>query len=578
MTLATLAGLLIFSFIFLFIMIGGLGASLSEKAPVMPREAVLKIDMSTFALAEQTKEADPLASLTGGQTIAPLGIYSAIKAVNAAAVDPAVKFIYLKPDGASGGTAQFEEFRKALENFRSKGKAIVAYTENPDNASYYLASVSDKIFMTPYNGAMNTFTGLSSQMIFLKDILDKLGVNMQLIRHGKYKSAGEMFIKNSPSKENLEQNVEMIESVWNSWAEAIAKSREISTEELNGMLDNLDLNLPSDWVEHGLVDELLSRSELEQRLCDLYVAATPADMNAISLYDYAKIKNTVNFRAKDKVAVIYAEGDIVDGNEKQNVAGDRFAQIISDVRKDSTVKAVVLRVNSPGGSVLASEKIKAELDLLRQRVPVIASYGNYAASGGYWISSNCDKIYSNESTLTGSIGVFSIIPDLGGAIKNKLHVNITHVNSNKHGDMYSGMRALDKAELDYMQASVENIYDKFTSIVSEGRGMSVADVDAIAQGRVWSGADAIRIGLVDEIGTIEDAIAYATIAAGTANVQIVEYPKPLTTLETLMESFGGGENAFAGTALENVAEAFIGLKDTESGKAYARMPYVISIR
>ena len=582
MTLAVLAGFMIYGFLSFFLMMGFIGISLSTEQPIMPKEAVLKIDMSTFTLSEQTQEADPLSSLTGGQTLTPLGIYSAIKAVNAAASDPAVKFIYLKPDGASGGTAQFEEFRKALENFRTSGKAIVAYTESPDNASYYLASVSDKIFMTPYDGAMNTFTGLSSQMIFLKDILDRLDVNVQLIRHGKYKSAGEMFIKNSPSKENLEQNVELIESIWDSWASEIAESRNISTEELNRMLDDLDLILPGDWVEKGLVDELLSREELQQRLCDLFVAKTPEDVKAISLSDYATLKNVVNFKAKKKVAVIYAEGDIVDGSEKQNVAGDRFARIIADVRKDSTIKAVVLRVNSPGGSVLASEKIKAELDLLRKNVPVIASYGDYAASGGYWISANCDKIYSNASTLTGSIGVFSIIPDLGGTIKNKLHVNIVNVNSNKHVYMYSGMRALDKAEIAYMQASVENIYDKFTRLVSEGRDMSVPEVDAIAQGRVWSGADALEIGLVDEIGTIEDAINYAALtidgATGPDDVQIVEYPKPSTTLDLLLESLGAGENAFAGTALENVAEAFMYLKDTESGKAYARMPYVMDIR
>lgn len=582
MTLAVLAGFMVLGFLYFFAIIGFIGLSLGTEQPVMPREAVLKIDMSTFTLSEQTQEADPLSSLTGGQTAAPLGIYSAIKAVNAAATDPAVKFIYLKPDGASGGTAQFEEFRKALENFRTSGKAIVAYTESPGNASYYLASVSDKIFMTPYNGAMNTFTGMSSQMIFLKDILDRLGVNVQLIRHGKYKSAGEMFIKNSPSKENLEQNEELIESIWNCWASEIAESRNISTEELNGMLDNLDLILPGDWVEKGLVDELLSREELQQRLCDLFVAKSPEDVKSISISDYAKIKDVVNYKAKKKVAVIYAEGDIVDGSEKQNVAGDRFAKLIADVRKDSTIKAVVLRVNSPGGSVLASEKIKAELDLLRNNVPVIASYGDYAASGGYWISANCDKIYSNASTLTGSIGVFSIIPDLGGTIKDKLHVNIVNVNSNKHGDMYSGMRALDKAEIAYMQASVEDIYEKFTELVSEGRDMSVPEVDAIAQGRVWSGADAIEIGLVDEIGTIEDAVNYAALtidgATGADDVQIVEYPKPLTSIELLLESFGAGENAFAGTALENVAETFMKLKDTESGKAYARMPYVISIR
>ena len=585
MTLATIAGLFLFGIAAMFIMIAMVGAmaSLGSSQPVMPREGVLQINMSSMTLAEQTQESDPFASLTGGSTVTPVGIYSAIKAVNAAAEDPAVKFIYMKPDGASGGIAQIEEFRKALKNFRSSGKAIVSYIENPSNASYYLASVSDKIYMTSYEGGMNMFSGLSSQMIFLKDILDRLGVNVQLIRHGKYKSAGEMYIRNSASPENMEQNREMIESVWNSWAAEIAESREISIEDLNAMLDNLELNFPSDFLEKGLVDELFTREELQQQICDLYTASRFEDVKAIQLQDYAKLKDVVNYKAKKKVAVIYAEGNIVDGDAKQEVAGDRFARIIADVRKDSTVKAVVLRVNSPGGSVLASEKIKAEIDLIRANgIPVIASYGDYAASGGYWISANCDKIYSNATTLTGSIGVFSMIPDISGTLKEKVHVNITPVNSNKHADMYNMMRPLDQTELDYMQASVENIYDKFTGLVAEGRDMSVAAVDEIAQGRVWTGAEALGIGLVDEIGTIEDAIRYAVSCVDGANgmndVQVAAYPKPLTTMDMILESFGEGKNVFAGTAFEGIENAFKDWSASESGKVYARMPYEFSIR
>ena len=586
MTLATVAGLLLFGFVAMFIMIAMVGAiaAIGESKPVMPREGILQINMASMMLSEQSQDADPFASLTGGTNVSSVGIYSAIQAVNAAAKDPAVKFIYMKPDATSGGTAQIEEFRNALENFRNSGKAIVSYIESPTNAGYYLASVSDKIYMTSYDGGTNMFNGVSSQMIFLKDILDKLGVNVQLIRHGKYKSAGEMFIRNSSSPENLEQNTAMVSSIWNSWAEEIAASRNISVEDLNAMLDNLELNFPSDFLEKGLVDELLTRNELQQQLCDLYSAEKFEDIKAIQLPEYAKLKADLPApKAEKKVAVIYAEGEIVDGNGSQEVAGDRFAGIIEEVRRDSSVKAVVLRVNSPGGSVLASEKIKAEIDLLKKRgIPVIASYGDYAASGGYWISANCDKIFSNASTLTGSIGVFSMIPDISGTLKDKLHVNITPVNSNKHADMYNMMRPLDKAELDYMQASVENIYDKFTSLVAEGRDMTVEDVDAIAQGRVWAGAEAIEIGLVDEIGTIEDAIIYAAMSIDGVekleDVRIAAYPKPLTAVESLLESFTGGNAVFAGTAFEGIEEAFRNWNASESGKVYARMPYEISIR
>lgn len=584
MTLACILGLVIFSVVAIILNIAILGAvaSMGSKTPVMPLSAVLKIDMSTFVLSEQSTEPDPFSALTGSEAPVNLGIYSAVRAINAAAEDPAVKFIYMTPDPAAGGMAQMEEFRKALSNFRASGKAIVSYIENPTNAGYYLASVSDKIYMTSHDGGINMFNGISSQMIFLKDILDRLGINMQLIRHGKYKSAGEMFVRNSSSKENLEQNKAMVNSMWESWASEIADSREITTEELDRILNNLELNFPSDWLEHGLVDALYSREDLDNQLCALFLADKIEDVKTISLQDYALLKNKVNYKAKEKVAVIYAEGNIVDGNGKQQVAGDRFAQLISKVRKDSTVKAVVFRVNSPGGSVLASEKIKAELDLLKERVPVIASYGDYAASGGYWISANCDKIYSDATSLTGSIGVFSLIPDFSGTVKDKLHVTVTPVNSNSHSDIYNGLRALTPQETAYMQASVEKIYGRFTEIVSEGRDLPVSRVDEIAQGRVWTGAEALGIGLVDEIGTLEDAINYAALSISgvtSANqVMVMEYPKPLSTLDTILESLGAGESVFAGTALESVETAFKDVSATETGKAYARLPYEISFR
>ena len=391
-----------------------------------------------------------------------------------------------------------------------------------------------------------------------------------------------MYIRNSSSKENMEQNEAMIGSMWESWSTEIGQSREITTEELNTMLNNLELNFPSDFLENGLVDELLSREELQQKLADLYVTDDYKKVNSISLADYAEIKDVPNLKATNKVAVIYAEGNIVDGSDSEGVAGDRFAKIIADVRADKDVKAVVLRVNSPGGSVMASEKIKAELDLLRENVPVIASYGDYAASGGYWISANSDYIFANATTLTGSIGVFSMIPDIGGTIKNKLHVTVTPVKSNDHADMLGMMRPLTPNEEAYMQASVERIYTKFTSIVAEGRDMTVEAVDEIAQGRVWTGAEALEIGLVDQIGTLEDAIEYAAMSiegvTSVDEVQIAAYPKPQTTLEMLLEAFGGTESAFAGTPLESVEQAFLGWDASQAGKVYARIPYEIVVR
>ena len=307
MTLATLTGLLIFGLVSAFILggiIGGL-AALGKKDPVVPTSAVLTMDMSTVTLTEQTVEADPLSLIQGnGTEIQPLGIYSAIQAINMAAEDPAIKFIYMKPDYVSGGTAHIEELRTALVHFRERGKAVISYIESPTNAGYYLASVSDKIYMTSYDGGMNNFFGISSRMIFLKDLLDKIGVNVQLIRHGKYKSAGEMFIRNSPSKENMEQNKAMVNSIWNSWATVICKSREIEVSDLNAMLDNLELNFPSDFLAKGLADELVTIEELRDKLAALYVADKPEDVKTISVQDYAAAKTAINLKAKGKVAVI----------------------------------------------------------------------------------------------------------------------------------------------------------------------------------------------------------------------------------------------------------------------------------
>ena len=583
MTLAAILGCLIVGAVMTFIMLGIIGsiAALGNTQPVLPREGILTIDMSKITLDEQTVPTD-ITGVFEGQTRTSMGIWTAVRAIQAAALDPSVKFIYLKPDGTAGEMGCIEELRTSLERFRTSGKAVISYIETPSNASYYLASVSDRIFMSDYDGGMNMITGFSSSQMFLKDILDRLGVNVQLIRHGKYKSAGEMFIRNGISPENREQNQVMVNSLWKGWADRMAGSRGLSFDEFNALVDNLSLNSPEDFLEHGLVDELMTKEELRERLCGLYGAENIEDIRQVTLPDYAAARVLPNYKAKEKIAIIYANGNIVDGEAKEQVAGDRFAAMISAVRRDSSVRAVVLRVNSPGGSVLASSKIRNEIDLTREVKPVIASYGSYAASGGYWISSSCDRIFSDASTLTGSIGVFSMIPDFSKTAE-KIGIGTTTISSNRHGDMYSGMRALDNAEIAYMQESVEDIYDTFTAIVAEGRGLDREYVDEIAQGRVWAGTDALDKGLVDQIGGIEDAVSCAISMTGSANTDIgswliEEYPKPMTTMDMLMEMLGQNASVFAGTPLEAVETAFRDWDESMTGQVYARMPYEISIR
>ncbi len=586
--LAVICGLIIFNLILLMFGMAFIGAmaAAGKSSSSLPKEGVLYMDMSQFSIADQESMPDPMSLIQGGSTTT-IGIWKAVQAINAAAKDPGIKFIYMVPDGVSAGNSDIFELRTALENFRKSGKAIVSKMDAPTNGSLFLASVSDKVYLSSYEGATTGFNGISSQIIYYKDLLDRLGVNVQLIRHGKYKSAGEVYIKSEPSPENLEQNQVMINSMWNSFAGVIAESRGISVDRLNQMIDNLELNFPEDFLKAGLVDELMTREQCREKLTDLAMAKKFDDIKFIPFEKYVESKVKDNLKAKKKVAIIYANGQIVDGTQNREVAGARFAQVISEVRADSTVKAVVFRVNSPGGSVFASEQIKAEIDLTAKVKPVIASYGDYAASGGYWISNNCDKIFSNATTLTGSIGVFSMIPDISGTVKDIAHLNIVKIGSNKHSGMLSLTSPLDPEETEYMQASVERIYDRFVNIVSQGRNLEPAFVDSIAQGRVWTGADALQIGLVDEIGTLEDALNYAinVVEPGTdlSKWNVAEYPKPQTPMEMMMEMMGNSArakaNAFKGTPLEDAGYSILDLskswKDRKSQYMMARIPYEI---
>ena len=581
--LAVICGLLIMGFIGISMFMGMAGtlAGLTSSQPVLPKSGVLTIDMSKITIAEQASESAPLDMLQGNTTTS-IGLWDAVQAIKAAAADPSVKYIYLKPENSTTGISIGEEIRKALANFRKSGKAVVAYVENPTAGNYYMASVADKIYMNANEGASPMITGVSSQLVFLKDILDKLGINMQLIRHGKYKSAGEMYIKNAPSAENMEQNQAMVNSLWKTISSTIAQSRGFSVEEFNSWVDNLELGSAKEMLEHNLVDEVVTNEELKASLATLASVQKPSELRYIPFADYVKVKALPNVKAQKKIAVIYADGEIIPGSAKQGVAGDRFASVVAKVRADSTVKAVVLRVSSPGGSVIAADKIKTELDLLKKDKPLIASYGYAAASGGYWISNNADKIFTDETTLTGSIGVFSMIPDVSGLQKDLLHVNMVSVKSNKHSDMLGLTRPLDNAETAYMQKQVEDIYTAFVNTVSQGRSMEPDYVDSIAQGRVWTGAEALGIHLVDEIGTLEDAINYAIITTGAETVDLKEwaiegYPKQPTSMELLMDAFGMStdpvEKAFVNTPFLDIYKAFRGIEFNGRNNVYARLPY-----
>ena len=602
--LAVLCGLLVWGIvkaIFFIMMIGSLAGSATSSggsSTLIPKEGILLMDMSSLVITEQTTEAMPSLSLStsglgGGTAVAPVGLFDAVRAIHKAAEDPGVKVILLKTDNIASSLANVSEIRKALTDFRKSGKAVVAYGEAYSSGSYYLASVADKIYTTSHHGGNNFMLGLGGRMIFLKDLLDKLGVNYQLIRHGKYKSAGEMYIMNAPSPENMEQNQVMINSMWETIAKETAEARGISVDSLNYFIDNLSINFPEDMIAHNLADEILSVEGYKDKMAVLAGKDNFKDVKFIPFKDYAAAKVKPNTAAKKKIAVIYANGNIVEQDDPNNISGDRFANIIAKVRADSSVKAVVLRVNSPGGTVLAASKIKEEIDLTRAVKPVVASYGEYAASGGYWISNSCDHIFSGATTLTGSIGCFSAIPEFSKTVKNVAHVNVVPVNSHKHSDMVSLMRPFNEEETRLMQDYVDDIYTRFVNIVAEGRGMTYEAVDEIAQGRVWTGADALKLGLVDELGTLEDAIAYAASLGGDPDLaawNVTGYPKPLTMMQQIFSQFGAKdpnaedivENVLEGTPMEGIAKSLLEWQRSwtkSNGQLmFARLPFEFEVR
>ena len=586
MMLAVICAFIVMQLIGFFLLFAMVGAmSLGGSKTVLPREGVLDIDMEQFTLGEQTQDdsfspgISMLGMSAGGATV---GLWDAMQAIEAAAADPGIKYILLRADAASGGTSSIEELRAALAEFRKSGKAVVAYTENPSAGSYYLASVADKVYMTSYHGGSPQMTGIASQMIFLKDLLDKVGVNYQLIRHGKYKSAGEMYIKNAPSAENREQYQVMVNSLWKTVSTATAESRGLTVEKYNDLIDNLKLNFPEDFLENGLVDELLDHEGLVTKLCDLAQVEKSEDLHLVSLLDYVNAK--VNrLRGKENVAILFADGEIVEGKGYSDIASGRFVAEIDKIRKDKTVKSVVLRVNSPGGSVIASEKIRTALKLLMDEKPLVASYGNYAASGGYWISAGTQKIFSDATCLTGSIGVFSMIPEFSKTA-GKVGVNFVTVGSNKHSDMYSLMRPFDAEETASMQAYIEDVYGRFVGLVAAGRSLETQQVDDMAQGRVWVGTDALGLGLVDEIGGLREAVNYAASLAGyvsKGDYHVVTYPAKLSQTEQLLDMFSGKKEApsiLEGTPFEALGKTLQGLRENEPTQVYARLPYDIEIR
>ena len=579
-TLAVIVGTCItlaVGFFFFIAVIGAVAALGESSEPVVPAKAILKIDFNNPVT--ELGEEDAMAALQSlnFNSTKPIGILKAVKAIENAATDPAIKFIYLNLNSMNIGMANMEEVRNALEFAKQQGKGIVSYADNYSQGSYYLASVSDKVYLNSDGSA--PIVGIGSSMMFFKDLLDKLGIQVQLIRHGRFKAAAEQFIASNISKENYQQNKEMIDSIWESWAEEICSSRGITIEEFNKLVDNLELFSAESMIEHGLVDELVSRDQMTSILCNLFDTTDDDNLKFVSLQTYAQAKVKPNIAAKDKIAVIYADGEITMAAQ-QGLTVKKFYPIIRQISKDSSIKAVVLRVNSPGGDAQAAEILNKELQLLRSSKPLIVSMGEYAASGGYWISAKSERIFADNTTLTGSIGVFSMAMNYGKGLKQHLHVNTANISSNTHSTMMNGVDPLDAKEVAFMQGMVEDIYTKFTALVSEGRELPVEYVDEVGQGRVWTGADAFGNKLVDEIGGLTDAIQYAAARADLSDYRIEEYPKAKTQMEQILEMIQGAEASVKAIAnpQESIKEIYSSILEEGQFKVYARHPFCYEFR
>lgn len=515
--LAVVVGMLVIPFIGIS-MLAGVVAALGDKPVVLKPESILKIDLQEPIVDSPNFDMmgnfDPMTM----ESITPITLYKVLQAIDAAKVDPNIKGIYLRMNGKGGiqGTALMEELRRELEEFKATGKFIVSYNEVYTQGSYYLASVADKIYLTP-QGSME-WVGMASDLMFYKGLFDKLGIKVEIFRPTvcKYKSAVEPYFLDKMSPANREQMETLIGSMWSTISNTVAKSRNIAPEKLQEIADGLQVSLPAEALAAGFVDGLIYEDQMNDVFKELGVAEN-ADhgYNMISLGEYASLKAMpLVMNPSNKVAVIYADGQIVDGEGAgQQIFGNSLVEKIRRVRMDEDVKSVVLRVNSPGGSALASDIIWREVELLRAVKPVIVSMGSYAASGGYYISSCSDMIMANEMTLTGSIGVFGMIPSVGKALEKNLGVTFDGVKTNKES-MMSLTRSLSPAQKAMIMRGVDGIYGRFTHLVAEGRNLDYDKVLDIAGGRVWSGADARKIGLVDGFGGLKQAISVAVERAG----------------------------------------------------------------
>lgn len=525
--------ILLFGMFILFAIAGSM-----ERTVTVKEGSILRIDFSE--VINDAPSSDPLAGFDFRtlQSTRQLSLLKVLRTLEAAAADDRIEGIYLRMNGMGGvtGTALIEELREAIELFKQSGKFVVSYNETYSQGQYYLASAADRIYLQPEGGM--DWSGLSTSLMFYKGLFDKLDLKAEVFRPTvcKYKSAVEPYILDRMSEANREQMQALVDSMWGTIAEAVAASRGIDVEQLNEIADKLQVTLPEDALKYGFVDGLLYEDQMKEVFAELGVEDDgEGNYNFVSLGDYASMVGVdLDNLGADRVAVVYADGQIVDGEGYGDaVYGNSLAAELADVRRDEKVKAVVVRVNSPGGSALASDVIWREMELLRAEKPVVVSMGSYAASGGYYISCPADVIVADRLTLTGSIGVFGMFLNPIDALKNKLGITIDSVKSNTSAGMGS-IEPLTPAQRASIMRGVDKVYETFTQDVAAGRNLPIEKVLDIAGGRVWSGNDALGIGLIDAYGGLKTAIALAVDKAGLGEdfrvVEVTQQPSGLAAM------------------------------------------------
>ena len=529
------AVLLLVVVIFIF---GSLIASIatsSETNVTLKPKTVLYMNLN-YDIPERTNS-NSLAMYFNTSKIDMAGMNDILNNIDAAATDANIEGIFLDLSTIGTSTANIEEIRNRLISFKESGKFLISYAEAYTQSAYYLASVSDKIYMLP-DGVLDIH-GIATQGTFYKHLLEKLDIEMQIIRpaNNRFKSAVEPYFLDEMSDANREQTSVYLNSMWNKICSDISASRNIEIETINKMADELTLMFDTQaTVDYGFIDELIYKDQLLAKLHELTNTADNKKVNIIKNTQYAKVRPEL-MKGEDNIAIVYASGQIIDGEGDDTTIGSTtLSAAIRKARTDKKVKAIVMRVNSPGGSAVASEVIRREVELAAKEKPVIVSMGSYAASGGYWISSTADYIFADPNTLTGSIGVFGTFPNLKGFLNDKVGLTFDEVKTNENSDFGSLYKPLSPYQMTMMQKHVTDTYDEFITLVAETRGLRKTFVDSIGQGRVWSGTDAIGIGLVDELGGIDKAIAYAADKAGLTSYSIKEFPKQEDPLQNLFKT------------------------------------------